>query len=189
MSLSGNFADANRWQLWNANLWLERRDYTGCIGHYCAFLVVGETEPLTWHICAPYSIYVSDICSVNLETIMGFGKVAVAEIPQWTYEGKTPSVFTFFESVALAGLEGDAIRLSSGDQRRLLGHVVFGRRMIKVQRDGTIESTVSTSFGRDAETAKWSAWTLQIAAGAKKELHPSTIGHRYFDFLAHTPGF
>lgn len=48
-----------------------------------------------------------------------------AAIPAWTHEGKAPSIYTFFEAIALAGLEEQRIRLDAGTQRALLGFPVF----------------------------------------------------------------
>ena len=106
--------------------------------------------------------------------------VAVIEdVPGWTYQEKVPSIYTFFEAIALAGLEERPIRLSASLQRSLLGSAVFGRRAIVVRSDGTIQCTIVVGFGRDFETAVWSAKTVQQAASARKQLRPGTTGGGY----------
>lgn len=102
-----------------------------------------------------------------------------AVIPSWTYVGAAPSVYTFFEAVALAGMEGRPVRLSATLQRALLGSVVFGRREVVVHDNGTVECTVGVSFGQDFETATWSARTIQLAASLNKQLRPGTSGPNY----------
>ena len=64
--------------------------------------------------------------------------IQFTEIPAWTYDGKEPSVYTFFESVALADLEGKPFRLDRATQVRLLGGYVFGKQTIIVKNDGSI---------------------------------------------------
>ena len=114
---------------------------------------------------------------------MGLGQVKVVQIPKWTYEGKQPSIFTFFESIALAGLEEKDIRLTAADQKTLLGHVVFGRRIINVRHNATVDSMVDTGFGRDSDSATWPASTVGAAAEAKKQLRPGTSGSQYFSYF------
>lgn len=113
---------------------------------------------------------------------MGLGQIKVVDIPAWTYAGKLPSIFTFFESIALAGLEDKDIRLTAADQKKLLGHPVFGRRVITVHRDATVESVIDTGFGRDSDTASWPASTVGDAAAARKQLRPGTTGPDYFSY-------
>ncbi|MDD2811249.1 hypothetical protein [Rhodoferax sp.] len=103
-----------------------------------------------------------------------------AAVPAWTYEGTTPSVFTFFEAVALAGLEEQPIRLDAATQRALLGFPVFGRRSITVHKTGTVSSVVPVAFGQDFEASTYPAALVSQAAQAKKELRPGTSGPRYF---------
>lgn len=104
----------------------------------------------------------------------------IAVIPSWTFKNKEPSVYTFFESVSLAGLEEKRIKLSAAMQRTLLGCVVFGRRELIVHKDGSDESSVETGYGHDMESAIWSAEVVQRAAKANKQLRPGTTGKRYF---------
>lgn len=103
-----------------------------------------------------------------------------AAVPAWTHEGKTPSIHTFFEAVALAGLEEQPIRLNSSTQCVLLGFAVFGRRSITVHKAGTVSSVLAVAFGQDFESSTYSALLVSHAAQAKKELRPGSSGPRYF---------
>nr|BCU00441.1 hypothetical protein [uncultured bacterium]BCU00785.1 hypothetical protein [uncultured bacterium] len=103
-----------------------------------------------------------------------------AAIPAWAYEGKAPSIYTFFEAVALAGLEEQRIRLDAETQRALLGFPVFGRRSITVHKDGQVSSVVKVCFGTDFERATYSADLVGRAAQANKQLRPGTTGPRYY---------
>lgn len=103
-----------------------------------------------------------------------------ADIPAWTYEGKAPSVYTFFESIALAGLEEQRIRLDAETQRVLLGFPVFGRRAITVHKTAEISSVVRVCFGTDFERSIYPAALVGRAAEAKKQLRPGTTGPRYY---------
>lgn len=105
---------------------------------------------------------------------------AFAAIPAWTYEGKAPSIYTFFEAVALAGLEEQPIRLDAGTQRALLGFPVFGRRSITVHKAGSVSSVVTVAFGQDFEAATYPAALVGRAVAARKQLRPGTTGPRYF---------
>jgi hypothetical protein len=100
-------------------------------------------------------------------------------IPDWTYETKAPGVLTFFEAIALAGLQETAIKLDAATQRALLGFAVFGRREITVHADGSVESVISTCFGCDYERAIYGADTIRQAIQAKKQLRPGTFGGHY----------
>lgn len=107
-------------------------------------------------------------------------QIQYAEIPAWAIEGKTASIYTFFEAIALAGLENKKIKLSSAMQRKLLGCVVFGRRPITVLDNAMIQCTVDVCFGQDWETAEWTADTVRRAAEAGKQLCPKRSGPGYF---------
>lgn len=100
-------------------------------------------------------------------------------IPAWTYQGKVPSIYTFFEAVALAGLEERPIRLDADTQRALLGFSVFGRRSITVHKNGAVTSSIKVCFGQDFEAATYPAALIGRAVGAKKQFRPGTTGSRY----------
>jgi hypothetical protein len=106
--------------------------------------------------------------------------ITFAVIPAWTFQEKEPGIHTFFEAVALAGLEEQPIRIDAKTQRALLGFAVFNRREIVVHKDGTISCVVSVAFGQDAERATYSAAIVGQAAKARKQLRPGTTGPRYF---------
>lgn len=107
------------------------------------------------------------------------GHIKPAAIPPWAYEGATPSVYTFFEAIALSNLEGRDIKLDAETQRALLGFPVFGRRVIRVKPEGVVESTVTVSFGQDFESGTYSADMIRRAASAQKQLRPGTTGRKY----------
>ena len=100
-------------------------------------------------------------------------------VPEWTYEGKTPSAYTFFEAIALAGLEDRRIRLDSKTQRALLGSPVFGNRSIVVGSSGRVTCTITADFGRDFESADYSSEIIQKAIDERKQLRPGTSGPRF----------
>lgn len=60
------------------------------------------------------------------------------ELETWTYEGKEPSVFTFFETIELSDLTEKWIRLSADVQRELLGFPVFGKMAFKVLKNSKV---------------------------------------------------
>lgn len=107
--------------------------------------------------------------------------IKFAAIPGWTYEGKEPSKYTFFEAIALAGLENTDIRLDAATQKKLLGANVFGNRRIRLTADGSVICTISRDFGRDYESLSYTADTVQQAAMAGKQLRPSHQGAKYHD--------
>lgn len=78
--------------------------------------------------------------------------IEFAAIPAWALPA-TPGALSFFETIALADLEGKWIRLSADTQRALLGSNVFGKQEIKVHADGNVTVTRSTCFGMDYESA------------------------------------
>lgn len=102
-------------------------------------------------------------------------------IPPWAFQGKSPSIYTFFEALALAGLEEQSIRLDAATQRALLGFPVFGRRSITVHKAGMVTCSVKVCFGQDFEAATYSAALIGRAAEAKKQLRPGTTGARYLE--------
>lgn len=97
-------------------------------------------------------------------------------IPAWTYTGKPPSHLTFFESIALAGLEGQWIRLSIGDQRATLGRDVFGKQEIKVDTEGNVKVRRSTAFGKDFELCEYTAHEIARAITEGKRISPGVSG-------------
>ncbi len=105
--------------------------------------------------------------------------IEFTKVPEWTYEGKTPSIHTFFESIALADLEFKRVRLDSKTQNKLLGVNVFGKREIVVTDNGQVNCTISCCFGRDFESSSYSSEVLQQAVANRKQLKPGFTGKNY----------
>jgi hypothetical protein len=101
-----------------------------------------------------------------------------AAIPAWALPTSAGHL-SFFETIALAGLEGVEIRLSAADQRKLLGFPVFGKQAITVTADGTVLVSRSTCFGTDRETAEYSAERIERAATSRLRVSPGTFGPGY----------
>ena len=106
-------------------------------------------------------------------------KLSFAVIPPWTFEGKTPGKYTFFEAIALAELENKPLRLDTATQRALLGSSVFGKRLIVVDGSGFVTCSVSLAFGLDFDEATYSANVIQEAINQHKQLRPGTTGRRF----------
>lgn len=107
------------------------------------------------------------------------GRIKVVSLPDWTYASKTPGVHTFFEAIALAKLENQKIRLTAATQRAVLGYPIFGRRVIRVNSDGTVDCLVSTGFGTDVEQSTYTVGVLREAVAQEMLLRPGTSGKRY----------
>jgi hypothetical protein len=103
---------------------------------------------------------------------------AFTTIPEWAMP-QAPGRLSFFETIALAGLEGVEIRLSAATQRALLGFPVFGKQSIKVNADGTVTVARVTCFGTDYEISEYAAQHIERAANAKLRLSPGTFGPGY----------
>lgn len=98
--------------------------------------------------------------------------MTIANIPEWTYEGKPPSAHTFFESIALAGLENKTFSLSADTQRKLLGSVIFGKRRIFVTPEGTVQSIVKIAFGMDYDYSEYTINDINKAIQNGSQLYP-----------------
>lgn len=90
-----------------------------------------------------------------------------------------PGKLSFFETMALAGLEGKWIRLSAEMQRATLGRNVFGMQAIRVNNDGTVTVRRKTCFGTDYEQDTYEAAKIEQALLAGLKLSPGTYGGRY----------
>jgi hypothetical protein len=99
-------------------------------------------------------------------------------LPAWAMPA-APSRSAIFEVFALAGLEGQWVRLDAAQQRALMGHPVFGRQAFRVMADGEIEVMRVTCFGADFEAATYEPARVQAAAAARKRLSPGTFGPNY----------
>lgn len=102
------------------------------------------------------------------------------EIPAWVLKGPPPGILTFFESIALAALEGKWIRLDADTQREILGFPVFGKQELKVESGGTVTVRRSACFGLDSEWATYEAMKVGAAAKAGKKLSPGVTGPGYY---------
>lgn len=69
----------------------------------------------------------------------------------------SPDALGFFEAIALAGLEGQYVRIPAAAQRKHFGCVPFGRLAVRVVNN-TCRTIKSMDFGRDFDTqeAFWS---------------------------------
>lgn len=91
-----------------------------------------------------------------------YRKFKTASLPE-----TKPDAIGFFEAVALAGLEGQYVRIPAATQRRHFGCAPFGKLAVKVEsnRATTIKSM---DYGRDfdKQTAYWSmaekAWVSPV---------------------------
>jgi len=105
-------------------------------------------------------------------------KIEFTVVPAWTYEGKAPSVYTFFESVALADLEGKQFRLDRSMQMRLIGAYVFGKQTLIV-RDGKITVSRKVCFGTDFDNTIVDMATLKAAVADGKTISPGRYGPKF----------
>jgi hypothetical protein len=101
-----------------------------------------------------------------------------AAIPAWTLPAQGDAL-AIFETIALAGLEGQWIRLSAADQRRVLGANVFGRQEIRVDAQG-VQVCRSVGFGQDSETATYGLAQLRGAVATGTRLAPGLSGPSYY---------
>ena len=81
----------------------------------------------------------------------------------------TPDPLGFFEAIALAGLEGQFVRIPVAVQRRHFGNAPFGKLAVKVE-NAVCRTIKAMNFGRDFDTqeAFWSqadrAWCSTTTA-------------------------
>ena len=105
--------------------------------------------------------------------------LAFTSIPAWTMPAAAGAL-SFFETIALADLEGKWVRLSAADQRAILGANVFGKQAFRVVGDGTVEISRSTAFGMDSEIASYDLYAIKSAAAQGKRLSPGASGPSYW---------
>lgn len=110
---------------------------------------------------------------------MEIKKLVFAELPDFVFPD-APHRGAIFEAIALAGLEGQWIRLSADTQRRLMGHPVFGKQAFRVLDNGNIEVTYKNCFGSNSEFQEYTATYLWAAAEAKKCVSPGASGGKYY---------
>lgn len=100
-------------------------------------------------------------------------------IPDWAYP-ETPSSNALFETVALLKLEGKRIRLSAADQRKIIGFNVFGKQNLEVYPVGKVLVWRKIAFGRDIDSAKYSAAEIKKAVELEKVIMVGMTGEKYF---------
>ena len=93
-------------------------------------------------------------------------------IPSWAYP-TTPSISEFFTTMALLGLENKRIRISADDQRKILGHNVFGKQSL------TIRVVRVIAFGLDYESITYDKSIIEKAICLGKSLSPQMTGGKY----------
>jgi hypothetical protein len=81
-----------------------------------------------------------------------FSRFQTATLPETTADA-----IGFFEAIALAGLEGQRVRIPAAVQRRHFGNTPFGKLAVKVV-NSTCQTIKAMDFGRDFDTqeAYWS---------------------------------
>lgn len=97
-----------------------------------------------------------------------------ADVPAWV-RPVAPDVATFFSALALAGLEGQWIRLRAFDQRSLLGCAPFGQCAIK-SNGNSVEVFRSVCFGTDSECYEYSAAELAAKIAGNELCKPGVYG-------------
>ena len=101
-----------------------------------------------------------------------------AVIPAWALP-TAPHATALFEVAALAGIEGQWVRLDAATQRALMGFAVFGKQSIRVNADGTVTVSRSTCFGMDSEQHDYPPALINAATTARKRLSPGVFGPGY----------
>jgi hypothetical protein len=99
-------------------------------------------------------------------------------IPDWAIPKKADR-YTFYETMALLGLENQWVRLSAAMQRALLGTNVFGKQQFMVDDLGVVTVSRSSCFGMDCEIAQYDAIRVRAAVEQNKKLSPGVFGPGY----------
>lgn len=99
-----------------------------------------------------------------------FRKFKTATLPE-----TTPDPIGFFESIYLAGLEGEFVRITAAIQRRYFGCIPFGKLAVCVE-NGTCRTIKAMDFGRDFDTqeAYWS-----MADNAWRSTHNDSLNAQF----------
>lgn len=106
-----------------------------------------------------------------------------AQVPAWS-RPTAASALSFFETIALAGLEGQWIRMSAADQRAILGYPIFGKQEFRVLPEGIVEVFRSTAFGMDGEIGQYDLHAIKLAIRRKQRMSPGMSGARYLSLGA-----
>ncbi len=99
-------------------------------------------------------------------------------IPSWAYP-TTPSISEFFTTMALLGLENKRIRISADDQRKILGHNVFGKQSLTINKEHTVRVVRVIAFGLDYESITYDKSIIEKAICLGKSLSPQMTGGKY----------
>lgn len=92
-----------------------------------------------------------------------------ATIPDWAMP-EAPHANGLFEAIALAGLEGQWVRLDAATQRALMGYPVFGKLEFCVESDGEVRVIRSVCFGTMREQSIYQPATVRAAVAARARL-------------------
>jgi hypothetical protein len=109
---------------------------------------------------------------------MNANPVKFNAIPAWTLP-TTPDSLALFECIALAGLEGQWIRLDAATQRAIMGANVFGKQQIRIDADGELCVRRSTCFGTMFEVGHPLLANLRRAIAESLRLSPGVFGQGY----------
>lgn len=101
-------------------------------------------------------------------------RTSFSEVKIVTIQATKADAIGFFESVALAGLEGEWFRVSAKQQREFFGNVPFGKRMVRVAKDGAVSVMRCMDFGSDFDIQ-----TVRFDHSCKRWYYPEGDGARY----------
>lgn len=112
-------------------------------------------------------------------------RTAFTKIESWAVP-KSAGVLSLFETIALSDLENKEIRFSAETQRAIIGFPVFGKRLFRVNSDGSVTVFISIAFGQDSEQRTYSAREVDYARQNKLALLPYTEGPGVFTHIPET---
>ena len=88
-------------------------------------------------------------------------------LPTVTLPDTTADVIGFFEAIAIAGLDGQYVRIPAATQRKHFGYAPFGKLAVRVE-NGVCRTIKCMDYGRDYDYAEafWSmadkAWRSSL---------------------------
>lgn len=100
-------------------------------------------------------------------------------LPAWTIPAR-PDMLALFETIELAGLTGQWVRLDAATQRAVIGFAVFGKQEFMVKDDGEIYVCRSTCFGNDCEIGAYTPAHMARAVAARGKVSPGVHGKGYY---------
>lgn len=74
-----------------------------------------------------------------------------ATLPEWTYKGAKPDLYTLAAALVLAGYENKWVKLTAATQRAVVGEARFGKQSVGLW-DGELMVTRRVCFGTDSDT-------------------------------------